>query len=117
MPSAEELWESSHGVNVVTMGGAFKCTKKTRSAESNQEIPTGNIKLIKKSRDDFAVWFCDEVPVFHLVKCVIERSRETDTVPRITGIPVSGPKYSRTGAELTAFGNDAKPILTPTVDF
>jgi hypothetical protein len=117
VPSAEELWESSHGVNVVTMGGAFDCTKKTRSVESNQEIPTGNIKLIKKSRDDFDVWFCDEVPVFHLVKCVIERSRETYTVPRITGIPISGPKYSKTRAELTAFGNDAKSILTPTFDF
>lgn len=112
VPTAEASWESSPETNVSTKGGAFNCTKKTRSVQSNQEIPTGKIKLIKKSRDDYTVWFCNEVPVFRLVKCVIERSRETDTVPRITGIPVSGPKYSRTEAELTAFGNDATPLLT-----
>ncbi len=111
VPTAEALWESSPGTEVSTKGGAFNCTKKTRSAQSNQEIPTGKIKLIKKSRDDYTVWFCNDVPVFRLVKCVIERSRETDTVPRIAGIPVSGPKYSRTEAELTAFGDDATPIL------
>jgi hypothetical protein len=112
VPTSEALWESSPEANVVTKGGAFNCTKKTRRVESNQEIPTGKIKLIKKSRDDYTVWFCDDVPVFRLVKCVIERSRETDTVPRMTGIPVSGPRYSRSEAELTEFGDDAESILT-----
>ncbi len=112
VPTAESSWKSSSGMDVSTEAGRFKCTQKTRTAEENQEIPTGKFKLIRKSRDDYAVWFCDDVPVFRLVKCVIERSRETEMVPRISGIPVEGHKYSKTTAELAGFGMDAKPIIS-----
>jgi hypothetical protein len=112
VPTSESLWKSSSGKDVSTKAGRFECTEKTRTAEENQQIPTGKFKLIRKSRDDYSVWFCDDVPVFRLVKCVIERSRETEMVPRISGIPVEGHKYSKTTAELVGFGMDAKPILS-----
>jgi hypothetical protein len=112
VPTAESSWTASDGIAVATRAGRFSCTEKRRSAESNQEIPTGRFKLLRKSRDDYVVWFCEDVPVFRLVKCVIERSRETEMVPRIPGIPVEGHKYSKTTAELTGFGMDAKPRLS-----
>ena len=112
VPTAESLWESFEGVAITTPAGRFSCAKKTRIVQDDREIPTGRVKLIKKSRDDYAVWFDNDVPLFRLVKCVIERSRETDMVPRIAGIPVSGEKYSKTTAELTGFGFDARPVLS-----
>jgi hypothetical protein len=111
VPTAESSWDSSPDVPVTVMGGNFTCTKKTRSVREEQEIPTGKLVLVKKLRDDYTVWFCSEIPVFRMAKCVIERSRETYTVPRITGVPISGQKNSRTTAELTGFGFDAKPVL------
>jgi hypothetical protein len=112
VPTAESAWESRSGVSVEAAGQRLVCTEKSRTVEEVQEIPTGKVKLIKESRDDYRVWFCNDVPVFHLVKCVVERWRDTETVPRIPGIPVSGSKYSKTTAELTGYGYDAEPILT-----
>lgn len=111
VPTAESSWETSEGVMVEAPAGRFTTKKRTRTALEEQEVPTGKVRLIKKSRDDFTVWFSDEVPVFRLVKCVVERWRETETVPRIAGIPVSGRKYSKTTAELAGFGLDAEPVL------
>jgi hypothetical protein len=112
VPTSESSWESIEEVPTTTRAGEFSCVKKTRVVEENKEIPTGRVKLIKKSRDDYTVWFDNSVPLFRLVKCVIERSRETSMVPRVAGIPISGPQYSKTTAELTAFGSDAKPVLS-----
>lgn len=111
VPTAESSWTTNDGVPAATAAGRFTCTKKTRTVEDDQEIPTGKTKLVRKSRDDYAVWFCADVPVFRMVKCVIERARETEIVPRLAGVPVGGKKLSRTTAELTGFGHDAKPIL------
>ena len=111
VPTPESSWSATDGVPAATPAGRFTCMKKTRTVQTNQEIPTGKTTLIRKSRDDFEVWFCNDVPVFHLVKCVIERSRETDIVPRIAGVPIGGKKDSRTSAVLMGFGRDAKPIL------
>ena len=111
VPTAESSWTTVDDVPAATAAGRFRCTKKTRTVENNQEIPTGKTKLIRRSRDDFAVWFCGDIPVFRLVKCEIERARETEIVPRMAGVPVGGKRQSRTTAELTGFGRDAKPIL------
>ncbi|UCH82699.1 MAG: hypothetical protein JSW50_09470 [Candidatus Latescibacterota bacterium] len=116
VPTADSSWVTVPNVPIGTPGGEFTCEKKTRSVRTEQEIPTGKIKLIKKARDDYSVWFCADVPVFRMARCVIERSRETDTVPRVTGIPSSGVKESRTAAELVAFGYDAKPMLITDPD-
>jgi hypothetical protein len=112
VPTSESSWETIEEVPTTTRAGEFSCVKKTRVVEENKEIPTGRVKLIKKSRDDYTVWFDNSVPLFRLVKCVIERSRETVMVPRVAGIPVSGTQYSKTTAELTGFGSDAKPVLS-----
>ncbi|UCG52498.1 MAG: hypothetical protein JSW58_02805 [Candidatus Latescibacterota bacterium] len=112
VPTADSTWVTSPGVPVSTKGGEFTCTKKTRSVQSEREIPTGKIKLVKRARDGYTVWFCSEIPVFRMAKCVIERMRETETIPRITGIPAPGKKESKTAAELTGYGFDAKPILS-----
>ena len=111
VPTADSSWVTVSGVSVSTAAGDFTCMKKTRSVRTEQEIPTGKIKLIKKAQDDYTVWFCADVPVFRMAKCLIERSRETDTVPKLAGIPASGVKESWTAAELVAYGFDAKPIL------
>jgi hypothetical protein len=116
VPTADSSWVTVSDVPAGTSAGNFTCMKKTRSVQTEQEIPTGKVKLIKKARDDYSVWFCADVPVFRMAKCLIERSRETDTVPRLTGIPASGVKESRTAAELVAYGFDAKPILPTDSD-
>jgi hypothetical protein len=112
VPTDESSWAATEGVSVEVSGGRFACTMKTRTVEDEENIPTGKVRLIRRSRDDFTVWFCDEVPVFRLVKCIVDRSRETETVPRIAGVPVSGERRSRTTAELTGFGFDAESVLT-----
>lgn len=112
VPTSESSWESIEEVPTTTRAGEFSCVKKTRVAENAKEIPTGRVKLIQKSRDDYSVWFSNSVPLFRLVKCVIERSRETEMVPHVAGIPMSGPQYSRTTAELVGFGSNAKPVLS-----
>jgi len=111
IPTTDSSWVATPDVPTVTAGGEFTCIKKERVVVDDKEVPTGNVKLIKKARDDFKVWFCDDIPVFRLARCEIVRVRETETVPKIKGIPASGRKVSKTTAELVAFGHDAKPIL------
>ena len=112
IPTTDSSWQSVADVSHGTPAGSFTCTRKSRTVNDDKTIQTGNVKLIKKATDDYTVWFSDEVPIFHMVKCVIERSRETKTVPRIAGIPASGSKYSKTTAELVDYGYDAQPILS-----
>lgn len=112
IPTTDSSWVVTPDVQTVTPRGNFMCVKKERVVVDDKEVPTGNITLIKKARDDFQVWFCDDVPVFRLAKCEIVRDRETETVPKIKGIPASGKKTSKTTAELVDFGWDAKAILS-----
>jgi hypothetical protein len=111
IPTTDSSWAATPDVPTVTAGGRFTCIKKERVVVDDKEVPTGNVTLIKRARDDFKVWFCDDIPVFRLARCEIIRFRETETVPPITGIPASGRKISRTTAELVAFGYDARSIL------
>jgi len=110
-PTADEAWQIAQDVPTTTAAGEFTCTKKDRVARDDREYQTGDIKLVKKARDDYSVWFCEDVPVFHLVRCEIDRIRSTETIPPIAGMPVSGDKKSRTSAELVEFGGGAKPLL------
>jgi hypothetical protein len=107
----DSSWTYEAEQPVRTPAGDFSCTMKTKVTCEEQHIPTGTVKIIKKVEDRMTVWSSDTVSIFHMVKCVIERSRETETVPRLRGIPVSGKKESRTTAELTGFGFDAKPVM------
>lgn len=110
-PTSKSLWIIEPGVTVATPAGDFSCEKKKRSIVTEREIPTGRIKLVEKRNDRWAVWFAEEVPVFHLVRCLIKRSKETKAVPEVPGIPSSGLRESETIAELLGFGNDAKPLV------
>ncbi len=108
---ADSSWAIGDTLSVTTAAGWFRCVKKQRLLESSREIPTGNIVLLKKARDDYQIWVSRQIPVLHLAKCIIERSRETDTVPRIKGIPAGGVKESRTTAEIVAYGHDARTLV------
>ncbi len=110
-PTADSSWILVHGVEVSTPAGSFSCTKKERSVTSEKVIPAGRAKLIERTNDHSAVWISDPVPIFHLVRCLIERSRESEMIPDIPGIPVPERRESRTTAELIRYGFDAKPLL------
>jgi len=110
-PSSQSLWIIEPEVKVTTPAGEFVCEKKKRAVVSEKEIPAGSIKLLEKRNDRWAVWFADGVPVFHLVRCLIERSKETRAVPDVPGIPSSGLRESETTAELLGFGYNAKSLL------
>lgn len=110
-PTTDAQWDLRSGVVATTPAGRFTCERKTRTVRKDKKIPTGNVTLITRSEDNYAVWFSDEIPVFRMARCEISRIRETRTEPRISGIPASGRKESKTTAELMAFGFDAEPIL------
>lgn len=112
IPTTDSSWVATPDVPTETASGSFRCIKKERVVVENKEIPTGNVTLVRKARDDFTVWFSDDIPVFRMAKCMIIRVRETETVPKIKGIPDSGRKESKTTAELVEYGYDASPILS-----
>jgi hypothetical protein len=110
-PAPESQWMIESGVTVTTPAGDFLCEKKQLAVAAEKEIPTGRIKLIEKRNDLWTVCFADEVPVFHLVHCRIERCKETKAVPEVPGIPSSGRRESETIVELLGFGFDAEPLV------
>lgn len=110
-PTSDSTWTKVKDVTVKTAYGQFLCEHKYLSVADNREIPMGRVKLIKRNQDSFDVWLSDQVPIFRLVKCVIERVRDTKTVPSIRGIPDKGREESRTTAELLGYGSDAKPLM------
>ena len=111
-PTSDSSWTIIEGVSQATAAGDFECTLKERSTTNDREFKTGNITLIKKASDDYSVWFCDDVPVFRLVRCEIDRVRRTETKPHIGGMPTPGDQTSRTTAELVEYGFDAAPLLS-----
>lgn len=112
IPTEDSSWQSVADVALGTPAGEFLCTRKTRTVNDDKDIHTGNVTLVKKASDDYSVWFANEIPIFHMARCVIERTRETETVPKIAGIPASGRRYSKTTAELVGYGYDARTILS-----
>lgn len=107
----DSSWVVRPGVATDTAGRRLTCTLKERRAEETRRIDTGSVTLVRRSQDDFRVWFCDDVPIFRLAKCEIARVRDTETIPPIAGIPASGKKESKTTAELVAFGHDAVTLM------
>ncbi len=115
-PTADSLWSVTPGVEVTTPAGDFSCLKKERALVSEKIIPAGRVQLREKRDDLWTVWLSDEVPIFHLVSCLIERFKETETIPAIKGIPAAGRRQSQTTAELIGFGFQAEPILDLNLD-
>jgi hypothetical protein len=56
-------------------------------------------------------WFRARVALLVLAKCVVRKSRETKTVPRIASIPVSGKRRSRTTAGFRGLGINTEPVI------
>jgi hypothetical protein len=110
-PTSDSDWKLTPGVNTDVPGGRFVCAYKTRTVLDRRDIPMGRTTLVKNDTDRYEVWFSDDIPIFRLAKCVIERVRDSKTVPAIPGIPDKGREVTRSTVELTAFGRDAESIL------
>jgi len=109
-PTSDAGW-SHERASVETPVGPIECNHKALTVEDSREMPSDRMTIVKTSSDVFDVWSAQQVPVFHLVRCVIERSRETRTRPRIPGIPELGPRLSRTTSMLMSYGSDARPLI------
>jgi hypothetical protein len=110
-PTSDSEWKLSAGEAIETPQGRFECNRKHLTVEDKREIPMGRVTLVKNDADVFDVWFCDDVPIFRVVKCVIDRVRESRTVPSVPGIPDKGREESRTTVQLLGFGSDAKSTI------
>jgi hypothetical protein len=110
-PTSDSDWQLTPDEEIETPGGRFVCDRKSRRVLDQREIPMGRTTLVKNDSDAYETWFCDDIPIFRLAKCVIERVRDSRTVPSIPGIPDKGREVTKTTVELTAFGAGAKPIL------
>jgi hypothetical protein len=110
-PTADSDWIMVPGETVEIEDRTYVCVHKHLTVEDKREIPMGRVTLLKNDIDVYDVWFNDEVPVFRLVKCKIERVRDSKTVPAVPGIPDKGREISRTTIELVGFGSGATPII------
>jgi hypothetical protein len=111
-PTSETQWIRQPGVTANTAMGDIVCNLRELTVEDSREIPTGNVRLIRHKRDHFRVWTSERIPVLGLVKCVIERSRESRTVPPVPGIPDTGARETRTTAVVVDYGDDARPLIS-----
>ncbi len=110
-PTSDSDWTLTRGEIVETPHGQFACDHKHLIVEDKRRIPMGSVTLVKNDSDIYDVWLCPEVPVFHLVRCVIERVRDSRTEPTIPGIPDKGREVTRTTVELLGFGSDASSTI------
>ncbi len=111
-PTSKSDWIVTPEVSLATPAGTFSCEQRRFETDATREVPAGRVKIVQRRVDRVGVWVTPGVPVFHLVKCEIERMRESRTVPPMRGIPESGPKESRTTSILVASGSGAKPLLS-----
>jgi len=110
-PTSETDWIVTPDVTITTPAGTLTGELRQFENDVSREIPAGNVKLLQRKIDRVKVWRSARIPVFHLIRCEIERVRETRTVPAVKGIPETGPRESRTTSVLVAFGDGAKPLL------
>jgi hypothetical protein len=110
-PTSESGWKVSPDSVIATPAGNIRTVPRSFENIVTREIPAGNVKIVQHNEDRVRVWRSDSVPVFHLAGCVIERVRDTRTIPPVQGIPPSGPRRSRTVSVLVAYGMDAAPLL------
>jgi len=115
-PTTDADWTAGGEAAVSTPAGDLRCQRRDLSVETAKEIPSGRVTVVQRNTDRFTVWSAREVPVFHLVKCVIERTRESRTRPAVRGIPDVGPRESRTTTLLLAFGDGATSHLPLRAD-
>ncbi len=111
-PTSDRDWVVTPQTTVSTPAGTFACeTRRFEKTESNETV-SGRVKIVLRRTDRVEVSTSPKVPVFHLAKCVVERERESKTIPTVRGIPESGPRRSRTTSVLVANGKGAKPLIS-----
>jgi hypothetical protein len=110
-PASDPDWKLTPDVIVETADRRFSCDHRQLTVEDDREIPMGRFTLVKSDTDVYHVWLCDEVPVLRLVKCVIERVRNSRTRPAVPGIPDKENEQSRTTVDLIDYGTGATPTF------
>jgi hypothetical protein len=110
-PASAADWKTEPNRSLETPGGKFVCEYRTFDRAESREVPSGRVVLKQKRTDHVEVYTAPSVPLFHLVKSEIDRTRESRTVPAVKGIPETGPRQSRTTSVLVAHGTGAKPII------
>lgn len=110
-PTSDRDWVVTPRTTVSTPAGPLTCESRRFEKTESNETPSGRVKIVQRRTDRVEVWTSAAVPVFHLARCVVERERESKTVPAVRGIPASGPRRSRTTSEVVAFGAGAKSLL------
>jgi hypothetical protein len=110
-PASPSDWTIVPGQSVPTPAGSFVCEKRFFVSTQTRDVPSGRVVLKQKRSDRVEVFTSAKVPLFHLVRSEIVRTRESRTVPPVRGIPETGPKTSRTTSLLVAHGTGARPLL------
>jgi hypothetical protein len=111
-PASDRDWVVTPQTKVSTRAGEFACESRRFEKTTTSETPSGRVKIVQRRRDQVEVWTSSAVPVFHLVRCVVQRERESKTVPTVRGIPASGPRQSKTTSIIVAFGKGAKSLVS-----
>jgi hypothetical protein len=106
-PTPDSEWTIKSGSTIDTPNGSFVCDHKHLAVTDDREIDMGRVTLVKNDTDVFDVWLSDDVPIFRVVRCDIERVRDSRTVPQVPGIPDIEREQSRTTVELISYGKDA----------
>lgn len=110
-PTSDRDWVVTPRTTVSTPAGQLTCESRRFEKTESNETPSGRVKIVQRRTDRVEVWTSATVPVFHLARCVVERERESKTIPPVRGIPESGPRRSRTTSEVVAFGAGAKSLV------
>lgn len=110
-PASAADWKTTPGQPLETPAGKFTCERRVFDRSDSRDVPNGRVVIKQKRTDHVEIFTAPGVPLFHLVKSEIDRTRESRTVPAIKGIPETGPRQSRTTSVLIAHGTNAKPII------
>jgi len=111
-PAAETDWKLEPESVLSTPAGKLTCQRRHFERDESRDIPRGKVTLTLRKNDRVQVWIAPAIPIFHLARCEIDRTREARTVPPVKGIPDSGPKHSRTTSEIVGRGTGAKALIS-----
>jgi len=111
LPASDRDWVVAPRATVATPAGELACESRRFEKTAKSEVQSGRVKIVQRRTDRVEVWTSAAVPVFHLARCVVERERDSKTIPAVRGIPESGPRRSRTTSVVVAFGKGAKSRL------
>jgi hypothetical protein len=110
-PATETDWKLEPEGVLSTPAGDLTCQRRHFERDESREVPRGHVTLTLLKSDRVQVWIAPSIPIFHLARCEIDRTREARTVPPVKGIPDSGPKHSRTTSVIVAHGTGAKALV------